>query len=52
MINRMIRPGECGVINEKQPKAPTKLGLDEKHCTAKLKGIGSGFARGWLNINP
>ena len=42
---RMIHPGKRGVIKETEPKALTKLGLDPKHWTAKVKGIGNGYWR-------
>ena len=42
---RMIHPGKRGAIKEAEPKALTKLGLDPKHWTAKVKGIGNGYWR-------
>ena len=42
---RMIQPGKRGAIKEKEPRALTKLGLDPKHWTAKVKGIGNGYWR-------
>ena len=42
---RMIQPGKRGAIKEKEPKALAKLGLDPKHWTARVKGIGNGYWR-------
>lgn len=47
---RMIHPGKRGRINEKQPKALTKLGLDPKHWTVKVKGIGKGYWRVFAEV--
>ena len=42
---RMISPGKRGRIKETEPKALTKLGLDPRHWSAKVKGIGNGYWR-------
>ena len=42
---RMICPGKRGRVKETEPRALTKLGLDPKHWTAKVKGIGNGYWR-------
>ena len=44
-IGRVISPGKRGRIRETEPKALTKLGLDPRHWSAKVKGIGSGYWR-------
>lgn len=41
----MIHPGKRGAITAREPKVLTKLGLDPKHWTAKVKGIGNGYWR-------
>ncbi len=46
---RMIHPGKRGVIKGTEPKAVAKLGLDPKHWSDKVKGIGIGFARRLIN---
>lgn len=42
---RMIYPGKRGAIKENEPKALTKLGLDPKHWSARVNGIGNGYWR-------
>ena len=42
---RMIHPGKRGAIEETEPNALTKLGLDPKRWSAKVKGIGNGYWR-------
>jgi hypothetical protein len=42
---RMICPDKRGRVKETEPRALTKLGLDPKHWTAKVKGIGNGYWR-------
>ena len=42
---RMICPDKRGRVKETEPRALTKLGLDPKHWTAKVKGIGHGYWR-------
>ncbi len=42
---RLIHPGKRGAIKESEPKALTKLGLDARHWSAKVKGIGNGYWR-------
>ena len=42
---RMLHPGKRGVIKETEPRALTKLGLDPRHWSAKVKGIGNGYWR-------
>ena len=41
----MIQPGKKGSIKETETKALTKLGLDPKHWSAMVKGIGNGYWR-------
>ena len=42
---RQLHPGKRGKIEEGEPKALTKLGLDKNHWTTRVKGIGSGYWR-------
>jgi hypothetical protein len=42
---RQIRPGKRGRIPAKEPPALRRLGLDTKHWTGQVKGIGSGYWR-------
>jgi hypothetical protein len=42
---RMIHPGKHGSIKETEPQALTKLGIDSRHWSAKVKGIGDGCWR-------
>jgi hypothetical protein len=37
--------GQKGIIDAREPRALTKLGLDKKHWTTRVKGIGSGYWR-------
>ena len=42
---RLIHPGKRGAIKESEPKALTKLGIDARHWSARVKGIGNGYWR-------
>ncbi len=42
---RQIRPGKRGHIAENEPPALRRLGLDTRHWTGQVKGIGSGYWR-------
>ena len=42
---RMIHPDKRGVIKPSEPKALTKLGLNPRHWSARVKGIGKGYWR-------
>jgi hypothetical protein len=42
---RQWHGGKRGKIEAGEPRALTKLGLDKKHWTNRVKGIGSGFWR-------
>jgi hypothetical protein len=42
---RQWHGGKKGVIDANEPRALTKLGLDETHWTMRVKGIGSGYWR-------
>ena len=42
---RQIRPGKRGSITESEPPALRRLGLDAKHWTGQVKGIGPGYWR-------
>ena len=42
---RQIRPGKRGHIAENEPPALRRLGLDSRHWTGQVKGIGSGYWR-------
>ena len=42
---RELHPGKRDKIEVSAPKALTKLGLDKKHWTTRVKGIASGYWR-------
>jgi REP element-mobilizing transposase RayT len=42
---RQWHAGKKGIIEASQPRALTKLGLDQNHWTNRVKGIGSGYWR-------
>ena len=42
---RELHPGKRGRIEASEPKALSKLGLDKKHWTTRVRGIGSGYWR-------
>ncbi len=42
---RQLRPGKRGKIDEREPTALSKLGLDTNYWTAHVKGVGSGYWR-------
>jgi REP element-mobilizing transposase RayT len=42
---RQWHAGKNGIIEASEPRALTKLGLDKKHWTNRVRGIGSGYWR-------
>ncbi len=42
---RQLRPGKRGKIDEREPTALSKLGLNTNYWTAHVKGVGSGYWR-------
>jgi len=42
---RVMHPGKRGMIGAHEPPALRKLGLDMRHWTMQVKGIGSGYWR-------
>jgi len=42
---RIMHPGKRGMIGAHEPPALRKLGLDMRHWTMQVKGIGSGYWR-------
>jgi hypothetical protein len=40
---RRSHAGKKGTIEASEPRALTKLGLDKKHWSNRVKGIGSGY---------
>ena len=42
---RIMHPGKRGMIGAHEPPALRKLGLDMRHWTTQVKGIGSGYWR-------
>ena len=42
---RQLRPGKRGSIAETEPPALRRLGLDARHWTGQVQGIGSGYWR-------
>jgi hypothetical protein len=46
LTGRDWHAGKRGKIDAREPKALTKLGLDNNHWTMRVKGIGSGLACG------
>ena len=42
---RQVRPGKRGRIAENEPSALRRLGLDARHWTGQVQGIGSGYWR-------
>ncbi len=43
--SRQIKPGKCGKIDEREPTALRKLGLEPEQWIGHVKGIGSGYWR-------
>jgi hypothetical protein len=43
LTGRDWHAGKRGKIDAREPKALTKLGLDNNHWTLRVKGIGSGY---------
>ena len=47
---RQIYPGKRGTINESEPKALDKLGLNAEHWAHRIQAFGEGFGAKWFRV--